>query len=235
MSTITSQTYKVLLFDVYETLLDMQNIKRKVNTLLDSKRAYMHWLNMLLQNSLVDNTTGDFHNFISIAQASLQMAGKDFGKTISSEEADGVIHQLGHLPVHEGVSQSLSRLSDEGFRLAALTNAPKDIIITRMNRTGLISYFDKIITADEVKKYKPSVEVYNWAIQKLQVKKEEVLYVSAHGWDVMGAMHAGLQTVYLDQSEMLYYPLAEKPDFTFRNFQKFVQACTNGEAGDDDI
>lgn len=225
MSLISSHTHKLLLFDVYETLLDMQSIKKKVNTLLDSKRAYMHWFDLLMQYCLVDNSTGSFHNFLSIAEATLKMAGKDLGKEVNREEADKIIHELGHLPVNEGVSQNLSKLKDEGFRLAAITNTPKEVILGRMERTGLVSYFEKVLCADEIKKYKPATEVYDWAIKKLQVEKKDVLYVSAHGWDVIGAMSAGIESVYLEQAELLYYPVAKKPTQTFKDFDKFVQAC----------
>jgi 2-haloacid dehalogenase len=225
MPVINSDTKKIILLDVYETLLDMQSIKRKINTLVDSKRAYMHWFDLLMQFSLVDNSTGSFHSFPKIAEATLKMAGKDLGKEVSREEVDDIMYHLGHLPVHEGVSENLSRLKDAGFRLAAITNTPKNIIIGRMERTGLVSYFETILCADDIRKYKPATEVYTWALKKLNISNEEVLYVSAHGWDVIGAMHAGIETVYLEQAELLYYPLAKQPTYKFKNFDKFVQAC----------
>ncbi len=48
----------VILFDVNETLMDMSPLKKKVNDVLDSKRGFRIWFGMLLQYSLVDNSTG---------------------------------------------------------------------------------------------------------------------------------------------------------------------------------
>ena len=225
MSPINTDTKKLIVFDVYETLLDLQSIRKKINSLLDSKRGYMHWLDLMTQFCLVDNVTGTFHNFLTIAEATLTMAGKDLGKEINREDADKIIHQLGHLPVNEGASENLSRLRDAGFRLAAITNTPTDVIRGRMERTGLVSYFEKVFCADEIRKYKPATEVYDWVIKKLSVPKNQALYVSAHGWDIMGAMQAGLDTVYLEQAELLYYPIAKKPTYRFKNLERFVQEC----------
>ena len=225
MSPINPDTKKLIVFDVYETLLDMQSIKKKINSLLESKRGYMHWLDLMTQFCLVDNCTGTFHHFLTIAEATLTMAGRDLGKEINREEADNIIHQLGHLPVNEGVSENLSRLRDAGYRLAAITNTPTDVIRGRMERTGLVSYFEKVLCADEIQKYKPATEVYDWVIKKLLIPKNEVLYVSAHGWDVMGAMQAGIDTVYLQHAELLYYPIAKKPTYSFKNMERFVQEC----------
>ena len=67
--------------------------------------------------------------------------------------------------------------------------------------------------------------MYDWVIKKMAIPKKEVLYVSAHGWDVMGAMQAGLDSVYLEQAELLYYPIAKKPTYSFKNLDRFVQEC----------
>ncbi len=66
----------VILFDVNETLLDMSPLKEKVNKLLNSKRGFRIWFGMLLQYSLVDNCTGDYHDFSTIADATLDKAAK---------------------------------------------------------------------------------------------------------------------------------------------------------------
>jgi hypothetical protein len=41
----------------------------------------------------------------------------------------------------------------------------------------------------------------------------------------MGAMEAGLDTVYLEHAELLYYPIAKKPTYNFKNLDSFVQEC----------
>jgi 2-haloacid dehalogenase len=119
---------KVILLDVYETLLDMSDAERKVNNLLDSKRGYVIWFEMFLQYCFLDNCTGKFHDFPSIAQATMQMAGRLLGKDVSETDINKFLELLKHLPVHEEVPEGLSKLADEGFRIAALNNSPEKTI-----------------------------------------------------------------------------------------------------------
>ena len=207
----------LILLDVYETLIDMSEIEKRVNHLLDSKRGYTIWFELFMQYCFVDNCTSQFNDFSSIAKATMQMAGASLGKVVAEEDIKIILALLKQLPLHEGVEKGLSILSDHGFRIAALTNSPEVIVKERMELTGLISYFEMVLSAEHVKKYKPCIEVYEWAAEQLHVEAKNILLVSAHGWDIAGASNAGMQTAYLKQSNQMLYPLAPTPTYTIRN------------------
>ncbi|MGN6616327.1 MAG: haloacid dehalogenase type II [Ilyomonas sp.] len=211
------QKNTVILLDVYETLLDMSDVERKVNNLMDSKRGYHYWFEIFMQYSFVDNCTNQFHDFGSIAKATLKIAAHNFGKVISEAEATAVLDLLKQLPVHEEIQQGLSKLNDEGYRIAALTNSPERIVCDRMERTGLISYFELVISAEEIKKYKPCIEAYQLAAKKLKVSENEILVASSHSWDIMGAANAGMKTAFIKRNDEMLYPLAPQPDYVCKN------------------
>jgi 2-haloacid dehalogenase len=203
----------VILFDVYETLLDMSEVERRVNTLFDSKRAYTIWFDLFMEYCFVDNCTEQFNDFTSIAKATLSMAAEMLGTSVSEDQCNATVNLLKQLPVKEGVQEGLSVLNDDGYRIAALTNASEATVRQRMEMTGLISYFELVLSAEHVKKYKPCCEVYQWALKKLQVEPKEVLMVTSHSWDIAGAANAGLKTAYL-KGKHIPYPLAPRADYT---------------------
>jgi 2-haloacid dehalogenase len=214
----------VILLDVYETILDMSEIERQVNHMLDSRRGYRFWLALLMQYSFMDNCIGDFHDFPSIAKATLQMAGKYLHVPVAEDEVDDVLHLMKQLPLHDGVPEGLSRLNEQGFRVVALTNTPKEIVRERMQRTGLISYFEAVLSGEEIKKNKPACEVYQWAARKLEVAPTDCLMVTAHDWDVAGAHKAGMETVYIQRPGQMMYPLGPSPTFSAHNLMQVAQA-----------
>jgi 2-haloacid dehalogenase len=205
---------QVLLLDVYETLLNMAEVERRVNALLDSRRGYTLWFELFMQYCFVDNCTVQFNDFSSIAKATMQMAAHTLHRSVNDYDISDVLDLLKQLPVQDGVPEGLSLLNNAGFRLAALTNSPEQIVRHRMNRTGIISYFDMVLSAEQVKKYKPCLEVYTWAAQQMDAEPRDVLVVSAHGWDIAGAANAGMQTAYMKQGRQMLYPLAPAPTFT---------------------
>lgn len=212
-------TPKVILLDVYETMLDMSEMERRVNTMLDSKRGYIIWFELLMQYCFVDNCTEQFNDFAAIAKATMKMAGKMLGRTVTDNETNEILELHKHLPVKEGIPQGLSLLADRGYRIAALTNANEQPLKERMERTGLISYFEKILCAERVKKYKPCIEVYQWAAKELDANMQEVLLVSSHPWDIVGGANAGMQTAYVKQNRQMLYPLAPSPNYTCNNLE----------------
>lgn len=205
---------KLILLDVYETLLDMSEVEKKVNQLMNSKHGYTIWFELFMQYCFVDNCIEQFNDFPSIAFATMQMAGQTLATEIREEDINNIMQLLKHLPVHEGVQEGLSNLNDQGFRIAALTNSPERTVTERMERTGLISYFRKVMSAEHIGKYKPYLEVYKWAVKEMEAKPHETLLVTAHGWDIAGAVNAGMQTAYLKQSKQMLYPLSPKPDYS---------------------
>jgi 2-haloacid dehalogenase len=203
---------KVIMFDVYDTLLNMEEAERKVNALLDSKRGYAIWFEMFMEYCFVDNCTGQFNKFGAIAAATMKMAGNYLGKVVADKDIAAVMELLKHLPLNEAVQDGLSALADQKFRTGALTNSPQKTVQDRMHLTGLISYFEVVLSAEQVQKYKPSLEVYHWACKQLKVDPQQVLMVSTHGWDIAGAAKAGLQTAYLSKPNQVLYELGPKPD-----------------------
>lgn len=203
---------KVIVFDVYDTLLDMSDVERKINLITDSKRGYLLWIELFMEYCFANNSLDTFHDFFSIARATLQMTGIKLGRMIADAEADDTLKILKHLPVREGAPSCLSELNDSDFTVIALTNAPEKLVYERMEGTGLISYFETVLSAESLKKYKPEKEVYEWAAQKLNVKTGEMLMVTSHSWDIAGAANAGMKTALLKRDKHLLFPLAAKPD-----------------------
>ena len=207
---------KAILFDLNGTLLDLTEVRRKVNRMLDSKKGFSFWMETFLHYTLVDSCTGQYHEFTAIAEAITSMAAKTFDVKIDRENLEEVFELMKHLPLNEGVEKGLSLLDDKGYRLAVLTNLPISIAKERMERTGLISYFEKLFTAEQIKKYKPSVDTYQFAAQSLNVETGEALMVTAHGWDICGASSAGMRTAFIEKNNQNLYPLAPMPDFSVK-------------------
>lgn len=218
---------QMLLMDVYETMLDMSEVERRVNSITDSKRGYLIWFELFMEYCFVDNCTAQFNDFISIARATLKMTGKALRREVSEMEIDRVLELMKHLPLHAGVQKGLSLLNDMGFRMAALTNSSEKMVSDRMGPTGLVSYFERVLSAEHVHKYKPSIIVYKWAAEQLEVPLDEVLLVTAHGWDIAGGANAGMQTALIKRSNQVLYPLAPEPNYICTSLIDLAQKLQN--------
>ncbi len=212
-------------FDVYGTLIDTADVKKKINKVLDSSRGFIVWYETLLHYLGVANAT-TYHDFRDIAIASAELTAKNLGTHYQRGSFEEALELFRHLPLQEGAQQGLSILYDHGIRLGNLTNFPSAIVHDRLERTGLVSYFEITICANEIKKYKPDPAVYAHAIQKTGQPSGEVMMATMHSWDLCGAHHAGMQTALVIPAEEKIYSLSPEADFRVENIISLARVIT---------
>jgi 2-haloacid dehalogenase len=220
----TGNKPSVLIFDVNETLLDMSLLKKKVNDLLNSTKGFRIWFGMLLQYSLVDNCTNSYHNFTTIADATLDMAAKALETEINEKDKKEALQTINELSAYDDVPKGLKQLKENGFRLATLTNSPARTLAAQLQNAKLTEYFEATFSIDSIRKYKPALETYMWAVEQMSVNTSDALLVAAHGWDIAGAMQAGLQAAFIEREGQSLYSLSEKPQFTGRDLTEIADS-----------
>ena len=203
---------QVILLDVNETLLDMGPLKRAVNAAFGNPAAFRQWFGLLLQYSLVATVTDRYFAFGTIADAALDMAANMLEeKPLTLEEKHDVTSLMTKLPPHPDVPEGLRRLREAGYRLAAFTNSPPATLAEQLRHAGLADYFEHQLSIDAVGRYKPHLDTYRWATQQAGVAPAKAMLVAAHGWDIAGALQAGLSAGFLARPGQTLYPLAPPP------------------------
>jgi 2-haloacid dehalogenase len=107
---------------------------------------------------------------------------------------------------------ALFLLRDPGLRTGVLTNSPTAGAARSLERAGLRDSFEVVIGSDAVGVFKPHPLVYRYAVERLGAEPGEVCLVAAHGWDVMGAMRAGLRGAWVARGERWLVPTIPEPD-----------------------
>lgn len=205
---------KLLLFDVNETLLDLKPVKEAVNAFYGKEDAATLWFGKLLHYSLVERVTAQYHNFSELAEAVMDMVSAYYGKEMTTAEKAGILSKMGELPPHEDVKEGLQKLKEAGFRLATFTNSAQKVADKQLEHAGIAHFFEKSLSVDPLELYKPELAAYKEALRQLGAEAESTLFVAAHGWDMAGAIQAGLQTAFIKRQGKSLYPLAPSPTFT---------------------
>jgi len=218
----SKNTKPVLLFDVNETLLDMTPLKIAINTLLEEPMAFKIWFGMVLHHSLVDNCINQYHDFSMIAVAMLKMTATSLNKTITEEETKKTLSEIRKLKAYPDVLKGLQLLKENGFRLATLTNSPENALKEQLINSNLTDIFELALSIDTLKKYKPNAETYIWAATKLDQQPQDIIMIAAHGWDLAGAMNAGLLTAFVAREGQSLYSLSDGPTYEAKDIYQMA-------------
>jgi 2-haloacid dehalogenase len=114
--------------------------------------------------------------------------------TLSSAEVDALTHAWWRLRPWPDTVAGLTRLRRR-YVISPLSNASFAGMVHLARFAGLP--WDCVITAENVKCYKPRPEVYRTAVTLLGLAPEHVLMVAAHNYDLRAARGEGLRTAFI--------------------------------------
>jgi 2-haloacid dehalogenase len=111
------------------------------------------------------------------------------------------------LAAYPDVPGALARLQG---KKAILTNGSPDMIEPLVEHSGL--KFDAVLSVDSVKLFKPVPEVYQLAVDRLGVAKENIGFVSSNCWDALGARSFGFTVYWINRTGAPVDRLGFRPD-----------------------
>src|SRR5882762_3654276 len=215
---------KVLVFDVNQTMLDLNALRPQFARVFGDGKALDEWFPLLLHYSLVVTVADAYADFATVGRAVLEMLAATKGIKLSSEDATQILQGVLMMPAHPDVPESLKRLRAAGFRMVTLTNSSPSAVKAQLHNAGLTLYFDESISVDSIRRYKPDLEVYKSAAKHLGAQPAELLLIAAHPWDVFGAMKAGWQAAFLARNGITPFPMGPKPTINCTDIKAVADA-----------
>lgn len=100
--------------------------------------------------------------------------------------------------IHE---YALSRLHNEGYKLAVASNSIRRTVQIMMEQSALIGYLDFYLSNQDVAIGKPDPEIYNCAIRQLGVSPQECLVVEDNEKGIQAARTSGAWVMEVDEAE----------------------------------
>lgn len=201
-----------LVFDVNETLLDVAALDPLFKDLFGDPGTRKEWFYTLEENWLTATVVDDYRPFGDLAKAALVMVGDRRGVKVTDADQQKLVEGIMSLPAHADVAEALGLLRDRGFSLAALTNSTLAAAQKQLESAGLSAFFDAVLSVDEVKRYKPAVEPYRLAAERLGIGTGDFTMVAAHAWDISGAAAAGCRTAFVGRPGKVTSPTGAQPD-----------------------
>ncbi len=220
---------RVCVFDVNETLLDLAALDEHFERIFGDASVRQEWFGQMIQSALISIVTDAYSDFGSVGGAALQMTAERHGVELSDEDRDSILTTVPKLPPHPEVKESLARLRDAGIRLAALTNSTQQVAESQMENSGLREYFEQVLSADTVQRFKPAPEPYRMAADSLGVEIGEIRLVAAHAWDIAGASRVGCATAFVGRPGKVPDPLVGKPDVIGADLSEVADAIIRAE------
>lgn len=181
----------LIVFDVNETLLDLETMEPTFARIFGDKDAMRLWFaNFILYSSAL-TVAGCYVPFTDIGAAVMKMLADTKGITIEERDRKELTERFSTMSPHTEVPAALRKLRDAGFRLFTLTDNLFEVQTRQLTHGGIVDLFERRFSADGVKHHKPSRQAYAYVERELGAKPSQFCLIACHTWDTLGAVAAG--------------------------------------------
>lgn len=192
--------FEVLTFDCYGTLIDWESgIVSSMGKLLGAHGVKLSDEEILELFAKLESRieAGTFYNYKTVLAKVAEGFGQELGFIPHRSELESFSRSVRDWPPFHDSAEALHCLKKR-YGLAVLSNVDNDLFV--FSAQHLKADFDWIITAEEVKSYKPFVNNFYYAIEKIGIPKERILHVAQSLYhDIEPAEKVGLKTVWINR------------------------------------
>ncbi|MCP5419449.1 MAG: haloacid dehalogenase type II [Gammaproteobacteria bacterium] len=187
-------------FDAYGTLFDVHSaVARHRQRLGDSADALSAlWRNKQLEYSWLRSLMGRHADFWQVTREALKYACDTFA--IEDDALiDDLLNAYLRLACYPEVPDTLRRLRQQGMKLAILSNGSPEMLKAALDSAGLTDLLDACLSVEDVGIYKPAPQVYQLAVDRLQVPAGAISFQSSNSWDAAGAASFGFRVAWINR------------------------------------
>lgn len=217
-----SPLFSCITFDCYGTLVDWETgISSFLTELLKEKGAAVSIPELVKVREGLDfeMVQGPYRTYKEILHMSLKEAFNRFQIGYREENGDRLVESVPTWPVFKETTMALEELARK-CPLGIISNIDKDIIEKTKAKIGVA--FAVTVTAQEAESYKPALKPFQLALQKLNLKPNDILHVSSgFRYDMPPARRLGLATAWVNRKAEKI-PQNERVDHEFSNLTELA-------------
>ena len=226
---IIKREIEALVFDLYGTIVDMQNGLTEAVTPFLKKKGWAGrpnsfvtwWRRTHFENSMIDALCDRGHTpYRQIGHRAVSYVMDRCGIPYTQDEARWLVARIETLEPFPDVVPALERLRGAGYKLAILSNGDRDMLAAAGPHIGF--RFDHVISVEQAGYFKPHWKTYAKAEELIGEDRASCLFVANHAFDCIGAKAYGMRAAFIDRRQRPFGETPHRPDIIVRNFAELA-------------
>ena len=229
MPSFDPQSISAITFDLYGTLLDLENtfepgfdaFFKERGAVVDTPRFVQTWEFTYLHEGMVDTFLGGPRTpFEQVRRTTLSQLLTRTGVQHTREDVEELLTRRARPTLFPDVVESLNSLRDR-YTLSVLSNGDLPVLERIVSTLNIPVH--RTISVEQAGCYKPDLRVYRRAAELLEVETTDILHVAAHAWDIRAAQAVGMKGAYIDRHRIPFAPFTDyQADVETNNLPELV-------------
>lgn len=222
---------KALAFDAF-AIFDSGPVAARAEALFPGTGSTIMnaWRTRQFEYQWLRSLSGQYADFLQATEEALVFTAKQIKLDLSAQVRRQLMSEWSDLKVWPDVPEAISALRQGGLRLAVLSNMTDGVLTSGLKNAHIDSYFETILSTDQIRSYKPDPRAYQLMTDRLQLPREQILFVAFAGWDVAGAKWFGYPTYWLNRFEAPAEELGIESDAAGKDLSSLVQFVLHGKS-----
>lgn len=230
MTSSTFGGFQGIIFDAYGTLFDVLSLEHRCAALTPRAAEFSAlWRSKQLEYAVLRTVMDRYVDFGQVTSDALDYTATAFGVDLDPMQRRDLMRGWLELAPFADVGPALERLDRARQRMGILSNGTHQMLDPMISAAGLTDYFDVVLTSERVQAFKPDPHIYALVPERFHARMNELLFVTANGFDVAGAKAAGFTVCRVNRAGLPLDPLGYQPDFVVRDLGELVDQLVGDE------
>jgi 2-haloacid dehalogenase len=212
--------FKAVAFD-YFVLFDPNSVVPEVEKVFPGRGADFTkaWRAKQFEYGFLRSITNRHADFFRVTEDALVYTAGAMKLDLPPETRKRLLNAYLTLKPWPDAVDALRKLKSSGVRIITIANFSQKMLRANAEGAGIADLFDELLSTEVNGTYKPDPRAYALGMERLNLKKEEILFAAFGGWDAYGAKNFGYPTYWVNRFHLPVEELGIEADETSNNLE----------------
>jgi 2-haloacid dehalogenase len=216
--------FKAVAFD-YFVIFDANSVIPEVEKVFPGKGTEFTraWRAKQFEYGFLRSITARHEDFFKVTEDALVYTAEAMKLDLPPEARERLLNAYLRLKPWPDAADALRNLRASGVRIITIANFSGKMLRANADAAGMTDLFDELLSTEVNGTYKPDARAYALGMERLKLKKEEIVFAAFGGWDAYGAKTFGYPTYWVNRFNLPVEELGVRADQTSNNLEGLVR------------
>jgi 2-haloacid dehalogenase len=224
--------FKAVAFD-YFVIFDANSVVPEVETVFPGKGAEFAriWRTKQFEYCYLRTITGRFADFAAVTEDALVYAAEVMHLDLTSDTRQRLLNAYLTLKPWPDAADGMRKLRAAGVCIITISVFSGRMLRANAAHAGIADLFDELLSTEVNQSYKPDPRAYALGMERLHLRKDEIVFTAFGAWDAYGAKSFGYPTFWVNRFNVPAEELGLKADGTSPDIQGLLDFVLGKSGG----
>jgi 2-haloacid dehalogenase len=219
-----SPRFKAVAFD-YFVLFDPNSVLPEIERASPGRGAEVikMWRAKQFEYCFLRSLANRHEDFVTVTADALAYTARAMKLDLSPEAQKRLMAAYLALKPWPDAKDALRKLKAAGVRVITISNFTPRMLQVNAEGAGMGDLFDELLSTETNGTFKPDPRAYALGMQRLNLRKDEILFAAFGSWDAYGAKAFGYPTYWVNRFNLPAEELGVAPDKTSTDMKGLLE------------